>query len=65
MMARSILAFMVAAWFGGEPSDVREVQIAPAGAQTEITVFVQGAQSVQHFMCSRIPEHPPSLRVPG
>jgi type IV pilus assembly protein PilQ len=50
MMARSILAFMVAAWFGGESSDVREVQIAPAGAHTEITVFVQGAQSVQHFM---------------
>ncbi len=50
MMARSILAFMVAAWFGGGSSDVREVQITPAGAQTEITVFVQGAQSVQHFM---------------
>jgi type IV pilus assembly protein PilQ len=41
---------MVAAWFGGGSSDVREVQITPAGAQTEITVFVQGAQSVQHFM---------------
>jgi type IV pilus assembly protein PilQ len=50
MMARSILAFMVAAWFGGGSSDVSEVQITPAGAQTEITVFVQGAQSVQHFM---------------
>ena len=50
MMVRSILAFMVAAWFGGESSDVREVEIAPAGAQTEITVFVQGARSVQHFM---------------
>jgi type IV pilus assembly protein PilQ len=50
MMARSILAFVLAAWFGGETSDVREIQIAPAGAETEITVFVQGAVAVQHFM---------------
>ena len=35
MIARSILAFALAAWFGGAPSDVREVQITPAGAETE------------------------------
>ncbi len=50
MIARSILAFVLAAWFGGAPSDVREVQIAPAGAETEITVFVQGEVAVNHFM---------------
>ena len=50
MITRSILAFVLAAWFGGETSDVREIQIAPAGAETEITVLVQGAVAVQHFM---------------
>lgn len=52
MIARSLLAFVLAAWFGGAPSDVREVQIAPAGAETEITVLVQGDVSVHHFMLS-------------
>lgn len=50
MIARSILAFALAAWFGGAPSDVREVQIAPSGANTEITVMVGGDISVHHFM---------------
>jgi len=52
MIARSILAFALAAWFGGAPSDLREVQIAPSGAETEITVFVQGDVSVHDFMLS-------------
>ncbi len=50
MIARSILAFVVAAWFGGAPADVREVRIAPSGAETEITVLVGGEVSVHHFM---------------
>ncbi|MDX1578016.1 MAG: secretin N-terminal domain-containing protein [Gemmatimonadota bacterium] len=50
MIARSILAFALAAWLGGAPSDVREVQIAPSGAETEITVKVGGEYSVHHFM---------------
>lgn len=52
MIARSILAFALAAWFGGAPSDLREVQIAPSGAETEIAVFVQGDVSVHDFMLS-------------
>ncbi|MGH7539463.1 MAG: secretin N-terminal domain-containing protein, partial [Gemmatimonadota bacterium] len=50
MIARSLLAFVLAAWFGRAPSDVSEVQIAPVGAETEITVLVQGDISVHHFM---------------
>jgi len=50
MIARSILAFALAAWFGGAPSGVREVQIAPSGADTEITVVVGGDIAVQHFL---------------
>ncbi len=52
MIARSILAFALAAWFGGAPSDLREVQISPSGAETEIAVFVQGNVSVHDFMLS-------------
>ena len=50
MIARSILALALAAWFGGAPSDLREVQIAPAGADTEITVVVGGEIEVHHFL---------------
>lgn len=50
MISRSILAFAIAAWFGGAPSDVREVLIAPAGAETEITVVVGGDIDAHHFM---------------
>ncbi len=57
MIARSILAFALAAWFGGAPSDVREVQITPAGAETEITVVVGGDITAHHFML----DHPARL----
>ena len=52
MISRSMLAFSLVAWFAAAPTDVREVQIAPSGAQTEITVFVEGDISVHHFMLS-------------
>ncbi len=55
MIARSILALALTAWLGGAPSDVREVRIAPAGAQTEISVLVQGDVSVHHFMLAEPP----------
>ncbi|MCG8466953.1 MAG: AMIN domain-containing protein [Gemmatimonadetes bacterium] len=55
MIARSILAFALAAWFGGAPSDLREVQIAPAGAETEITVVVGGDITPHHFMLADPP----------
>ncbi|MFV1988230.1 MAG: secretin N-terminal domain-containing protein [Gemmatimonadota bacterium] len=56
MMARSILAFAFAAWFATAPSEVREVQITPSGAQTQITVLVGNADlSVHHFMLAEPP----------
>ncbi|MDH3734486.1 MAG: AMIN domain-containing protein [Gemmatimonadota bacterium] len=56
MMARSILAFAFAAWFTVAPADVREVQITPAGAQTQITVMVGNTDvSVHHFMLAEPP----------
>jgi len=55
MIARSILAFALAAWFGGAPSDIREIQIASAGAETEITVVVGGDITPHHFMLSDPP----------
>jgi type IV pilus assembly protein PilQ len=55
MIARSILAFALAAWFGGAPSDVREVKITPSGAETEITVVVGGEVTVHHFMLAEPP----------
>ncbi|MDX1394849.1 MAG: secretin N-terminal domain-containing protein [Gemmatimonadota bacterium] len=58
MMARTVLAFAFAAWFTTASTDVREVQITPAGSQTEITVVVGSADvSVHHFML----EEPPRL----
>ncbi|MDX1388972.1 MAG: secretin N-terminal domain-containing protein [Acidobacteriota bacterium] len=58
MMARTVLAFAFAAWFTTASTDVREVQITPVGAQTEITVVVGSADvSVHHFML----EEPPRL----
>jgi type IV pilus assembly protein PilQ len=60
MMARSILAFAFAAWFSTALSDVKEVQITPSGAQTQITVLVGSADvSVHHFML----EEPPRLII--
>ncbi len=55
MIARSILAFALAAWFGGAPSDIREIQISPAGAETEITIVVGGEITPHHFMLSDPP----------
>ena len=56
MMARSILAFAFAAWLGVAPADVREVQITPSDAETQISVLVGGAGvSVQHFMLAKPP----------
>ena len=56
MMARSILAFAFAAWFTAAPYDVREVQITPAGAETQISVVVGSADvSVHHFMLAEPP----------
>jgi len=55
-MARSILAFAFAAWLGVAPSDVREVQITPSDAETQITVLVGGGGvSVEHFMLAEPP----------
>ena len=42
MIAQSILAFILTAWFGSGPTDVHEVRIAPVGVETQITVFVEG-----------------------
>jgi type IV pilus assembly protein PilQ len=56
MMARSILAFAFAAWFTVAPYDVREVQITPAGAETQISVVVGSTDvSVHHFMLAEPP----------
>lgn len=56
MMARSILAFVLAAWIGIAPSDVREVRITPSDAETQITVLVGSADvSVHHFMLAEPP----------
>jgi hypothetical protein len=58
MMARSIyaFAFAFAAWLGGTPSDVSEVQITPSGANTLINVVVGSSDiSVHHFMLSSPP----------
>ena len=56
MMARSILAFAFAAWFTAAPADVKEVQITPSGAQTQITVVVGNTDvSVHHFMLAEPP----------
>lgn len=56
MMARSILAFAFAAWLTAAPADVKEVQITPSGAQTQITVLVGNPDvSVHHFMLAEPP----------
>ncbi len=50
MIAHKILAFIVTAWLGSAPTDVREVRIAPVGEETQITVFVEGEVEVSDFM---------------
>jgi type IV pilus assembly protein PilQ len=55
MIAKFLLALVLTAWSGNPPSDVREVRIAPAGHETEITVLVQGDVSVTDFMLTNPP----------
>lgn len=50
MMAKFILAVALGALLGEAPADVREVRIAPVGAETEIAVVVEGDVTVSDFM---------------
>lgn len=55
MIAKVVLALVLAAWTGTAPSDVEEVRISPAGHETEITVLVRGDVLVTDFMLANPP----------
>ncbi|UCF10181.1 MAG: AMIN domain-containing protein, partial [Candidatus Bipolaricaulota bacterium] len=55
MIAKLILALVLAARVGEAPKDVSEVRIAPLGTETEISVYVEGDVTVTDFMLTGPP----------